>query len=83
MEKGISSNERVIIENVLHQIITLIDEGEYPEEQKKQMKEEAYKEFLKRESKKEGLPAFKTMSVEELKAEYKKFTDSLKKQKER
>ena len=83
MEKGISSNERVIIENVLHQIITLIDEGEYPEEQKKQMKVEAYKEFLKRESKKEGLPAFKTMSVEELKAEYKKFTDSLKKQKER
>lgn len=75
--------EMVVIENELHRVISLIEEASYPQEEKKQMKEAAFKTFLERQRENQGCSSFKTMTVDELKEIYEQFRNQSKNQKER
>lgn len=63
--------EKAIIENELHQMLNTINETTgYTLKEKEQLREMAYRRFLSKAKTYEGAPAFKTMTIEELKQLY-------------
>lgn len=72
--------EHILIQNELHKLISLINEANISAEEKAKLKEKTYQDFLTRAKQYKGCLGFQTMTVEELKVEYEKFTSSLKKQ---
>ena len=64
--------EHIMIENILHNVISAIEDGPYSKEEKEKYKKEAFEKFLKEAKEYKGCPGFKEMTMEELKKEYEK-----------
>ena len=70
--------EKALIENELHAMLSTIDEiVGYTLKQKEQLREMAYQRFLTKARTYEGAPAFKTMTIEELKQLYKEIKQNI------
>lgn len=70
--------EHIMIQNELHKLITLINESSVSAKQKEELREKTYAEFLSRAKEYKSCPAFKNMTVEELRNEYESFVKYLK-----
>lgn len=68
--KGGMHNERIVIEQELYKIITLINESDFSDSKKEKLREEAFIAFHRRVQNYKGAPKFKTMTVEDIKALY-------------
>ena len=75
--------EHIMIENVLHKVITAIEEGPYSKEEKEKYKKEAFERFLKEAKGYKNCPGFQKMNVEQLKEEYEKIFEAIEKTEER
>lgn len=70
--------EKVMIEQILHQMMIAIKETTgCTLKEKQEMREKAYIDFLERAKSLKGAPAFKTMSIEELKNLYQQVKDNI------
>jgi len=74
-EKDNLHYEHCMIETILCKMINVIKEAGLPPDIEKEYIEQAFEDFLARVREYKGCPAFKTMTVEQLKKEYEKIVE--------